>query len=131
MAGFVQIDNIKNPRWKEFAEEIDGKKPDIKNPNEVGDAGDRRLSDRELKKLEEKIRAYYTSQPKVDELGIQVPVEKSVSDAMIEVHGGALAYLKHKAGEVWDFITQNFNKSMQSVGGPVSNAIAPLLSQVR
>ena len=131
MATFILIDNIKNQRWKSYAQQIDNRKPDISDPNDVGDAGDRKLSKRELEKLEQKITEYYTANPEIDSLGVEVPVGKSVSEAMTEVHGGALAYLKHKAGELWDYITQNFSKSMQHAGGPASRAIEPLLSQVR
>lgn len=128
MATFIVIDNISNQRWRSFAKQIDNRKPDINDANDVGDAGDGKLSSRELVKLKQKITEYYTANPQFDSLGFEVPVSKSVSEAMTEVHGGAFAYMKHQLGEAWKYITKNFN--IKSAGGPASKAMEPLLSQV-
>ena len=104
LTNYIQIDRIQNQRWKQYAEKIDGRKPNVNDPNDVGDAGDRQLSEREIKKLENMIKAYYTSNPQTDNLGMQVPVGKSVADAMKEVFGGTVNYLKYQAKQTFKYL---------------------------
>ena len=73
MTNYIQIDSIKNNQWKNFANQIDSKAPDTNNPNEVGDYGDKKLSPRELKRLEQMIAEYYNSNPEKNALGENIP----------------------------------------------------------
>lgn len=130
MTNYIQIDSIQNKRWKGYAEKIDGRKPDINNPNDVGDAGDRQLSNREIKKLEQMITEYYTKHPESDNLGIQIPVEKLVSEAMTEVFGGTLKYLKYQAEQTMVFIAKLLPKA-GSLGPTLRRSNLPLLGQAR
>jgi hypothetical protein len=111
MTNYIQIDSIQNQRWKQYAEKIDGRKPNVNDPNDVGDAGDRQLSEREIKKLENMIKAYYTSNPQKDNLGVQVPTGQSVADAMKEVFGGTANYLKYQADQALKYLGKLVSKA--------------------
>ena len=106
MTNYVQIDNIQNQRWKGFAQKIDGRKPDVNDPNDVGDAGDGKLSQRELKKLEQMITEYYTANPQKDSLGVTIPVQELVSRALKEVFGSTLKYLKYQAEQAFNSLSR-------------------------
>lgn len=106
MTNYVQIISIQNQRWRSYAEKIDNRKPDVNDPNDVGDAGDGKLSQREIEKLRTMITEYYTANPQKDFLGKNVPTQKSVAEALVEVFGSTKKYLKYQAEQTLSSINK-------------------------
>ena len=109
MTNYIQIDNIQNKLWKKYAEKIDNRKPDVNDPNDVGDAGDLMLSQREIEKLSTMISEYYTANPQKNSFGETVPVQELVTNAIKEIFGSTINYLKYKADVALSSINKFFS----------------------
>ena len=117
MTNYINIENLPDVKYKnckfklkDFANQVDARDPNVNDPNDVGDANDHKLSQREIAKVERLLTEYFTQNPEKDDLGMTVPVGKSVLDAIKTMFDSCGAsYFKYQLDQAARYVKKMFS----------------------